>query len=429
MPFKSSGRGAYGPQGQKVIKGPLAPVWTTFSPPAGGASAYSYQFVATDDSGDAPTYSLASGSIPTGLTLSSAGLLSGTCTASGTFTFNVRATDVNGRFTDSGNVSVVVSLSLYSFSSFTFTAAGAGGRQGPSLAQLNSAYSAQPFANNTNLLAMDINGIQRWKVPSGGTYRILAVGAPGGKACDNGQGWGSGTSMQGDFTLATGAWLNIMVGQRGLNDPAYSNPGAGGTRMSAGGGGGSGVWLDAAVEPLIIAGGGGGSSDQPEAFRTGRHSQNDASTGTSGQNGRTDSGNRSGANGGSGGSGGSVPCANSANSAGGGGGFKSAGGNCGAEGGHRLQTDGYGGLANGGDGSRNGNGGQNMHGGFGGGGGPGGWYGCSGGGGGYSGGGAGDDNDRTAGGGGGSYNAGSNQVNSLLATNQTGHGYVTITKL
>lgn len=128
MPFRSSGRGAYGPQGQRVIKGPLAPVWVTFSPPAGTAAAYSYQFVATDDSGDAPTYSLASGSLPPGLTLSSSGLLSGTPSTAGTFTFNIRATDINGRFTDSGNLTITVTLTptggtLYqSVGSYTWTA-------------------------------------------------------------------------------------------------------------------------------------------------------------------------------------------------------------------------------------------------------------------------------------------------------------------
>jgi len=113
MPFLSSARGAFGPQGQKVIKGPLAPVWTTFSPPAiSSSNSYSYQFVATDDSGDAPTYTLASGSVPTGLTLSSSGLLSGSATASATFTFTINATDVNGRTTTSPSVSLTVTLGV-----------------------------------------------------------------------------------------------------------------------------------------------------------------------------------------------------------------------------------------------------------------------------------------------------------------------------
>lgn len=53
---------------------------------------YSYQFVVTG--GTAPyTFAVASGALPPGLTLSSSGLLSGTPTASGQFTFSVSATD------------------------------------------------------------------------------------------------------------------------------------------------------------------------------------------------------------------------------------------------------------------------------------------------------------------------------------------------
>ena len=107
MPFKSSARGAYGPQGQKVIKGPLSPVWVTGTGSLGSAnlgSSVSIQLSATDDSGDAPTYTIASGSLPTGLSLSSSGLISGTLGGSaGTATFTVNATDVNGRATTSGS--------------------------------------------------------------------------------------------------------------------------------------------------------------------------------------------------------------------------------------------------------------------------------------------------------------------------------------
>lgn len=53
---------------------------------------YSYQFVITG--GTAPyTFAVASGALPPGLTLSASGLLSGTPTASGQFTFTVSATD------------------------------------------------------------------------------------------------------------------------------------------------------------------------------------------------------------------------------------------------------------------------------------------------------------------------------------------------
>ena len=115
MPFRSSSRGSYGPQAQKLIKGPLAPTWTssgTIGTSVPQGQSYSVQLSATDDSLDAPTYALASGSLPTGLTLSSAGLISGTPSAAGDFSFTVNATDANGRITTSGSLLINVQSSL-----------------------------------------------------------------------------------------------------------------------------------------------------------------------------------------------------------------------------------------------------------------------------------------------------------------------------
>jgi hypothetical protein len=68
------------------------PVWST---PAAGAltdfaasAAYSIQFTATN----AVSYAVQSGTLPTGLSLSSGGLLSGTPSAAGSFSFTIRAT-------------------------------------------------------------------------------------------------------------------------------------------------------------------------------------------------------------------------------------------------------------------------------------------------------------------------------------------------
>jgi hypothetical protein len=68
------------------------PVWST--PEAGAltdvasAAAYSIQFTATN----AVSYAVQSGTLPTGLTLSGGGLLSGTPSAAGSFSFTIRAT-------------------------------------------------------------------------------------------------------------------------------------------------------------------------------------------------------------------------------------------------------------------------------------------------------------------------------------------------
>jgi hypothetical protein len=71
-----------------------SPVWTTSSvlPIFTRNVAYSTTVAATDDDSGAITYSLASGSLPTGLSLSSAGVISGTPTSSTNASFTIRAT-------------------------------------------------------------------------------------------------------------------------------------------------------------------------------------------------------------------------------------------------------------------------------------------------------------------------------------------------
>ena len=77
-----------------TVATPAPPVFTADSPPSTATvgSAYSYTFAATGP--PAPTYSLASGAVPTGLTLNgTTGELSGSPTQAGTFSFVVKATD------------------------------------------------------------------------------------------------------------------------------------------------------------------------------------------------------------------------------------------------------------------------------------------------------------------------------------------------
>ena len=73
---------------------------TTEAPLTSGmvASTYSQQFASTGGNGLA-TWSLAGGSLPAGLTLTSSGLLSGTPTQGGTFTFTMQAADVTSTVT------------------------------------------------------------------------------------------------------------------------------------------------------------------------------------------------------------------------------------------------------------------------------------------------------------------------------------------
>lgn len=96
----------------------LSGIWYAYSPaalaftkasPANGtvSTAYSYAFAATGGYG-ALTFSLGTGTLPAGLTLSSAGVLSGTPTTAGVSTFTVVATDTFSNTVTSSSLSVVV---------------------------------------------------------------------------------------------------------------------------------------------------------------------------------------------------------------------------------------------------------------------------------------------------------------------------------
>lgn len=111
MPFQSSARGKYGAQGMRAMKGPLAPVWVssgTIGNNIAQGSPFSFQLQANDDSGSSPTYSLSSGSLPTGITITPQGLVTGNPSNAGTFNFTVNATDENGRSTTSSTLTITV---------------------------------------------------------------------------------------------------------------------------------------------------------------------------------------------------------------------------------------------------------------------------------------------------------------------------------
>lgn len=389
----------------------IAPVWTTSGTIStiNNGTAYSYQLVAVDDSGVNPTYSIVSGSLPSGITLSSSGLISGTTSAitgsTGNLSIVFAATDQHNK---SSNQTITIPTQIYSFTSHEFTTAGQAGHTGPTLSQVRSAYST---TWDETYLNMTTQGIQEWTVPANGNYYIDAYGAGGG-----GTSGGTGARIADTFTLSVGEVIRILVGQ-------YGN---GGTTSNASGGGGgtfvvkSGGNTNAQI--LVIAGGGGGS----EGDSSGRTIGN-ASTGTSGVDGYNVAtyNTNGGGTGGTNGNGGNA--AQSDNCGGGGGGFFTNGqdsptwGNIGGKafvngglGGAPSAVGNYGGFGGGAEG-------QHQLGGGG-----------AGAGGGYSGGGGGDNAGGSQGGGGGSYYANGLNINRVLSTTGTAkntHGKVIITKL
>lgn len=88
------------------------------------------------------------------------------------------------------------------------------------------------------------------EIVESGTYRLQAWGSVGGRTSVDP---GKGAWVRGDFVLAAGTTLKILVGQRGLD----TTSGVVGT----GGGGGTFIWIDGTDELLLAAAGGGGAGD------------------------------------------------------------------------------------------------------------------------------------------------------------------------
>jgi hypothetical protein len=229
-----------------------------------------------------------------------------------------------------------------------------------------------------------------------GTYDITAFGAQGGQGEGSGGLGGLGAEAGGDFVLAAGDTVIVIVGGEGKAGEA------------GGGGGGGGTFIEVLTPErdatrLLIAGGGGGGS----ANNLGGPNLNGGSglAGTSGGHGSGNSGGIQGVNGSGGHYGGFYGGGGGGYSGGQGGGFGATGTNGGGIGSGYAGGPGYG---SGGGGGYGGGGGGGAFGGGGGGG-----WGGGGGGGTYGG-----------GGGGGSFDSGTSQV--LVAGENSGDGLVTI---
>lgn len=142
----------------------------------------------------------------------------------------------------------------------TFTTAGVTGPQGPTQAQLDTAYAGTPLAGlvQTSVSAHVPQGMQLVTISATGRYRIQALGARGGIALPRGfttppggDRGGRGALVEGVFDLAEGDQLLIVVGQQ----PGNQVGGGGATFVVKGSG-----LNDPDLEPLLVAGGGGAVS-------------------------------------------------------------------------------------------------------------------------------------------------------------------------
>ena len=285
MPFISSARGAFGPQGKGANK---APEWVTSAGALSGGTtgtSYSTTLSGTDETGIGPTFTIASGSLPTGLSLASNGVISGTPSASGSFSFTVRMTDVGGMFVDrSFSINVITPLDQ----TFNYT----GGEQSVTIAA-------------TGTYTVEVWGAQGVSYANGGYakgYISLNAGDiiyayVGGNSGGQGAGWpdgGAGGSQNNGTYSGFGGGGSSSFRRNGTanaNRFIVAHGGGGRVRNGAGGGGADGQPGGAASES---GGGGGGSYGYGDG----------ASSGGGGSLGQGGNGGNAGSHGGGGGGGG-----------------------------------------------------------------------------------------------------------------------------
>ena len=262
----------------KAIKFNSRPVITTDTALTGYASssAYSSQLVATDDlTTSAITWSLASGSLPTGFTLSSSGVVSGTTTVTGTSSFTVTATDADGGVVSKAHTvePAPIGGTLYqTVGTYTFTvpakvtsidvvAVGGGGGGGAG----NSGHSGA-------------GGGLGWKndiaVTPGQTYTVV-VGAGGNQSGNSSTVGGTGGASYFNTT-------SVVRGGGGVGSDINPNettlgysPAAGGTYTGDGGGNGGAGGYDTGNNG---GSGGGGAAGYSGAGGAGANNNNSGGT-------------------------------------------------------------------------------------------------------------------------------------------------------
>jgi len=193
------------------------PVWVTGSQltPAYYNQAYSNQLSATDsDGGSSVTYSIVSGTLPTGLTLSSSGLISGTSTVttgSGR-ELTIRATDSGGNYVD-----LATNLPYATATGGTIQAA--------------AGYVYHTFTSNGNYTPL---------LSQSGVGGITVGGGGSAGASGSGGGGGGGVAVGTNMSLTAQNYA-VVVGGSGTTSTFNGGSGGYGNGAGSGVGGNSGT--------------------------------------------------------------------------------------------------------------------------------------------------------------------------------------------
>jgi LPXTG-motif cell wall-anchored protein len=241
-----------------------SPVFTADSPPLSpsvGVAGYSYTFQASGI--PAPTFSIGSGSLPPGLALDGqTGVLSGTPSAIGYFSFTIVATN-GGTPATTPTITIVV--------------------------QPPAGCAQQDVAGVVTCVFVSTGAEQTWAVPAGvSSVQVTAIGGAGADGQPNynesfqGGAGGAGGLATGTVSVTPSSTLFVEVGGMGSSSPfsftgAFNGGGlAIGFAGDAGGGGGGASDVRTVGQGasgtlgsrLLVAagGGGGGAAAQPTAF-------------------------------------------------------------------------------------------------------------------------------------------------------------------
>lgn len=244
------------------------PVWSTAAGSLGTLQngSVSIQLSATDDESNTLSYTVSSGSLPTGLSLSSTGLLSGTMSANaGTYSFNVSVSDgtntpVSRSFAITVPAPVVTGGTLTSDSTYYY----------------RTFNSNDTLAVSNNILIAD----------------FMIIGGGGGGGWNNAGGGGAGGYIETlSYALPSGSHA-VTIGSGGAafsnNNSSVGPAGSGvdttlGSIFTAKGGGGGNSWTSQAS--AAAGGSGGGSSGNPTGIYAGGAATQTSQAGVSGSSG------------------------------------------------------------------------------------------------------------------------------------------------
>ena len=233
---------------------------------------YRAALVATDSNGGTVFYSLQTGStLPSGMGLSTDGILEGTPTVPANYFFTIIASNGTNSVTRTFSLNVI---SLVASSTNVFTLTTAGG------------FTTHTFTGTTATFTASTEGLIEIYAWGGGG----AGGTPGGWSF--GANGGAGGYVSGTYRISSGETLHIIAGSGGIVNSTSEVLGGGGiaslnlldNRYGSGGGGYSGVFFNNNFRQqnvLIMAGGGGGGGSS----RAGAGNVGGAGGGLIGQNG------------------------------------------------------------------------------------------------------------------------------------------------